>query len=93
MEVGEAFSTYTNVEQKEEKKGKDRVITYPKDAWSLVQALSLRIMQIPSTSPDHENTITHHTVIASRLYLVVVVVVGMRKGGGMLLKELGGFIQ
>ncbi|KAG8262614.1 hypothetical protein J6590_050110 [Homalodisca vitripennis] len=40
---------------KKGKKGKKRVQTYPKAAWSPVQALSLQRMQVPSTNHKYED--------------------------------------
>ncbi|KAG8324764.1 hypothetical protein J6590_084517 [Homalodisca vitripennis] len=51
------ISTYTNEEQKEEKKGKESVQTHLKAARSPVQELSLYKMQVPSA----RITIKHHT--------------------------------
>ncbi|KAG8298672.1 hypothetical protein J6590_010674 [Homalodisca vitripennis] len=48
--------------QKEEKKRKKRVQTYPKAAWTLVQALSLLRMKSRAQVTSTRNTITHDTV-------------------------------
>ncbi|KAG8250983.1 hypothetical protein J6590_090412 [Homalodisca vitripennis] len=56
------INTYRNKEQKEVNKGKKRVLTYLKAAWSPVQVLSLNRIHKYRARHKYEITIAHHTV-------------------------------
>ncbi|KAG8251441.1 hypothetical protein J6590_079818, partial [Homalodisca vitripennis] len=58
--VGEVLE-HAKIKTERRKEGKEKVQTYPKAAWGLVQALSEQRTQVPSTILKYEKTHSYIT--------------------------------